>query len=81
MRTYLDNNVLINIEEDNYTLKDFKIPGVEYYFSNAHIRELLKGVDKSIQGLKERGLLNIKSVYGSKYLFQDTDYSIHLEFL
>lgn len=78
MRVYLDNNVLISIEEDNYSLKDFKIPGVEYYFSNAHIHELLNGVDKSIQGLKERRLLTIKAVCGSKYLFQDIDYSIQL---
>ena len=78
MRAYIDNNVLISIEEDNYCLKDFKIPGVEYYFSNAHIRELLNGVDKSIQGLKERRLLTIKSVSGSKYLFQDTNSSIQL---
>ena len=76
MRAYLDNNVLISIEEDNYSLKDFKIPRVEYYFSNAHIHELLNGVDKSIQGLKERRLLTIKAVCGSKYLFQDTDSSI-----
>lgn len=78
MRAYLDNNVLISIEEDKYSLKDFKIPGVEYYFSNAHINELLNGVDKSIDGLKERRLLTIKAVCGSKYLFQDTDYSIQL---
>lgn len=42
MRVYLDNNVLISIEERVYGLKDFlSVPSAEYYYSNAHISELL----------------------------------------
>ena len=81
MRVYLDNNVLISIEENKYSLNDFiSIPESEYYYSNAHISELLNGVDKSIPGLKERRLSTIISVCGSKYLFQDTDSSIQLTY-
>lgn len=74
MRVYLDNNVLISIEENKYSLNDFiSIPESEYYYSNAHISELLNGVEKSIPGLKERRLSTINTVCGSNYLFQDTD--------
>ena len=79
MRVYLDNNVLISIEENIYRLKDFvSIPGAEYYYSNAHISELLNGVDKSILGLKERRLSTINAVCGNKFLFQDTAFTIRL---
>lgn len=79
MNVYLDNNVLINIEENVYILNDFiSIPRVEYYYSNAHISELLNGVDKSIPGLKERRLSTISAVCGNKYLFQDTAFIIRL---
>ena len=79
MRVYLDNNILVSIEESIYGLKDFvSIPGAEYYYSNAHISELLNGVDKSIPGLKERRLSTISAVCGNKYLFQDTAFIIRL---
>ena len=58
MRVYLDNNVLVSVEDNTYSLTDFlSITGAEYYYSNAHICELLNGVDKSIPGLQERRLL------------------------
>ena len=79
MRVYLDNNVFISIEENIYGLKDFlSIHGVEYYYSNAHISELLNGVDKSIPGLKERRLSTISAVCGNKYVFQDKAFKIRL---
>ncbi len=79
MRVYLDNNVLISIEENVYGLKDFlSIPGAEYYYSNAHISELLNGVDKSIPDLKNRRLSTIYSVCGNKYLFQETAFILRL---
>lgn len=79
MRVYLDNNVLIDIEDNIYSLKDFlSITGSEYYYSNAHISELLNGEEKSIPGLKERRLSTIKAVCGNKYLFQDTPSIIRL---
>lgn len=79
MRVYLDNNVLISIEENIYGLKDFvSISTAEYYYSNAHINELLNGEDRSILGLKEKRLTTIKAVCGDKYLSQDTPSVIRL---
>lgn len=79
MRVYLDNNVLISIEERVYGLKDFlSVPSAEYYYSNAHISELMNGIDKSIPGLKKTRLSTINAVCGNKYLFQDTTFTIRL---
>lgn len=79
MRVYLDNNVLIDLEENVYSLADFlSITKAEYYYSNAHISELLNGEDCSIPGLKEKRLTTIKAVCGNKYLFQDTPSVIRL---
>ena len=71
MRVYLDNNVLIDIEENVYSLNDFlSITEAEYYYSNAHISELLNGEDRSIPGLKDKRLSTIKAVCGDNFLFQ-----------
>lgn len=79
MRIYLDNNVLIDIEQNVYNINAFlSITGVEYYYSNAHISELLNGVDKSIIGLKEERLSTINALCGNNYLFQDTPSRIRL---
>lgn len=79
MRVYLDNNVLIDIEKNEYNLMDFlSITGVEYYYSNAHISELLNGIDKSIPGLKEKRLSTINALCGNNYLFQDAPSRIML---
>ncbi len=79
MRVYLDNNILVDTEDGIYGIKDFmNVPHAEYYYSNAHISELLNGVDKSIVGLKEKRLKTIESICGSKYLFQDTPSRIRL---
>ena len=46
MRVYLDNNVLVDIEDGKYNLSDFmSIPDVEYYYSDAHLIELLEAVE------------------------------------
>ena len=71
MCVYLDNNVLIDIEENVYSLNDFlSITEAEYYYSNAHISELLNGEDRSIPGLKDKRLSTIKAVCGENFLFQ-----------
>ena len=45
MRVYLDNNVLVDIEYGNYKVFDFIAkPYVEYYYSDAHLNELLEAV-------------------------------------
>ena len=77
MRVYLDNNVLVSIEDNTYGLTDFlSITGAEYYYSNAHIYELLNGVDKLIPGLRERRLSTINAICDSRYLFQDSEFAI-----
>lgn len=43
MKVYLDNNVLIDIESGKYQLSDFlSIAKVDYYYSDAHLEELLE---------------------------------------
>ena len=73
MRVYLDNNILVDIEDNTYDINNILlIAGVEYYYSNAHISELLNGIEKSIPGLKEKRLSTINAICGNKYIFQDT---------
>ena len=44
MKAYLDNNILIDIEYGKYLLSEFlSVPGIEYYYSDAHLGELLEG--------------------------------------
>ena len=77
MRVYLDKNVLVSVEDSTYSLTDFlSITGAEYYYSNAHICELLNGVDKSIPGLKDKRLSTINAICGNQYLFQDSEFVI-----
>ena len=41
---YLDNNILVDIEQENVSLSDFlSLQGVKYYFSPSHIEELIEG--------------------------------------
>ena len=45
MKVYLDNNVLVDLEDDKYGLSDFlSIQNAEYYYSEAHINELLEAI-------------------------------------
>lgn len=46
MKVYLDNNVLVDIEDGRYSLSDFLlVQNIEYYYSDAHLSELLEAVD------------------------------------
>ena len=43
MKVYLDNNVLVDIEDGKNILSDFiSIQHVEYFYSEAHLNELLE---------------------------------------
>ena len=43
MKVYLDNNVLVDIEGGKYSADTFlSIPDVSYYYSDAHMNELLE---------------------------------------
>ena len=53
MKVYMDNNVLVDIEVGKYSVEDFTgMSGATYYYSDAHINELLeaKGDPKVSQG-------------------------------
>ena len=53
MKVYMDNNVLVDIEAVKYSVEDFtEMSGATYYYSDAHINELLeaKGNPKVSQG-------------------------------
>ena len=53
MKVYMDNNVLVDIEIGKYSVEDFTgMSGATYYYSDAHINELLeaKGNPKVSQG-------------------------------
>lgn len=68
MRVYLDNNILIDIENGRWNLEKFlNIKGIEYYYSNAHISELLNA-EHYQYGLKEKRLATIENLCGSNYL-------------
>lgn len=61
MKVYLDNNIIVGIEEGSYSLSLFKsCTGVEYYYSAAHVDELIEGkgnpkisVDKRLTTISE----------------------------
>lgn len=43
MKAYLDNNVLVDIEQGKFNVEDFlSRPNTEYYYSDAHLGELLE---------------------------------------
>ena len=43
MKVYIDNNVLVDIEVKKYSVEDFTgMSGATYYYSDAHINELLE---------------------------------------
>ena len=57
MKAYLDNNVLVDIESGKYSVDSFlSIPDIAYYYSDAHINELLeaKGNPKVSQEVRLR---------------------------
>lgn len=57
MKVYIDNNVLVDIEEGKYKVEDFTIrPNTEYY-SDAHMNELLEA--KGNQKVSQEGRLNL----------------------
>lgn len=76
MRVYLDNNVFVDVEDGLYSFDDFVSNNLrlEYYYSDAHMSELLNGLVKSIPGLKDRRLTTIKTICGRRFLAQDDSF-------
>ena len=54
MRVYLDNNVLIDIEDRVLELTDFQANNIEYYYSSSHIEELFEGVHLEQLSIEKR---------------------------
>lgn len=74
MRVYLDNNVFVDIEDGVYQLAAFlAIPNAEFYYSDAHMSELLNGLDKAIPELKERRLTTIETICRKSFIAQNDD--------
>ena len=49
-KVYLDNNIIVDIEEGNYSVEQFLNKNEYlYYFSKAHLEELLEKRQRLIQ--------------------------------
>lgn len=68
MKAYLDNNILIDIEYGKYLLSEFfSVPGIEYYYSDAHLGELLEAKDNP-KVSQEKRLSLISTVCGKNFI-------------
>lgn len=83
MKVYLDNNVIVGIEEGDYNLSAFtSIPSLEYYYSAAHVEELIEGKDNPKISV-DRRLVTISELTGTNHILngnQDLEFfpkSIH----
>lgn len=80
MTAYLDNNILIYIENGSLTVSDLKVsinPDLtDYFYSSAHIQETeeIKGETDLIRNERiEKRLMTIESITNSKYLYHNLD--------
>ena len=59
-KVYLDNNIIVSIEDGDYSLEQFVCKNeCLYYFSQAHIEELLEAEDNP--KVSQKGRLNLIS--------------------
>lgn len=77
MKVYLDNNVIVGIEEGDYSLSLFtSLPCAEYYYSAAHVEELIEGKDNPKISV-ERRLATISDLTGTNHIlngYQDPEF-------
>lgn len=77
MKVYLDNNIIVGIEESNYDLSLFKsLSGMEYYYSAAHVDELIEGTGNPKISVDKR-LSTISELAGTNHIlngFQDPEF-------
>lgn len=68
MKVYLDNNVLVDIESGKSQLENFcALPDVEYYYSDAHLNEILEA--KENPKVSQEGRLDlIAKLCGKNYI-------------
>ena len=68
MRIYLDNNILVDIENEAYSFDEFcSIHNAEYFYSEVHMDELMNGLDAHPE-LKDTRLHTIEHLCGSNYI-------------
>lgn len=68
MKVYLDNNILVDIEEGTYQLYMFQDqPQVSYYFSEVHMDELMNGLNNNLD-LKNIRLATLEQLCGHNYI-------------
>lgn len=68
MKVYLDNNIIVGIEEGYYNLSLFKsFSGVKFYYSAAHVDELIEGKDNSQMSVDKR-LATISELSGTNHI-------------
>lgn len=68
MKAYLDNNVLVDIEVRKYRIEDFiTFANMDYYYSDAHMNELLEA--KGNPKVSQEGRLElITKLCGQNYI-------------
>lgn len=68
MKVYLDNNIIIGIEEGGYDIHLFKsFSDVEYFYSAAHVDELIEGKDNPKISVDQR-LTTISELAGTNHI-------------
>lgn len=68
MKVYLDNNIIVGIEEGGYELNLFKsFSSAEYYYSAAHVDELIEGKDNLPISVDKR-LTTISELSGTNHI-------------
>lgn len=78
MRVYLDNNVLVSLEEQEYSIEKVNalLPNKEnaFIYSAAHLFELQNykgGKNYSIEELHKKRFNSIKSIFSGNYIYYD----------
>ena len=68
MKVYLDNNIIVGIEEGDYDFTLFKsFSDVEYFYSAAHVDELIEGKDNPKISVNKR-LTIISELAGTNHI-------------
>lgn len=68
MKVYLDNNIFVGIEEGDYDFTLFKsFSDVEYFYSAAHVDELIEGKDNPKISVNKR-LTTISELAGTNHI-------------
>lgn len=68
MKVYLDNNIIVSLENGDYQLSTFlRLDDIEYYYSAAHVEELIEGKSNPKISV-ERRLATISELTGANHI-------------